>query len=102
MSWFLKTFQHLTKNFSFPNVPHILGIGNLDVCNNRKKNLKRKGVVFSFFDTNVSSHIPLVLSMKAESARSLLLKPSTDTKPAMTRAHHWQVRVFISSSLCNQ
>lgn len=38
MSWFLKTFQHLTKNFSFPNVPHILGIGNLDVCNNRKKN----------------------------------------------------------------
>lgn len=37
MLWFLKTFQHLTKSYGFPNVPHILGIGKLDVCNNRKK-----------------------------------------------------------------
>lgn len=37
MLWFLKTFQHLTKSYSFPNVPHILGIGKLDVCNNRGK-----------------------------------------------------------------
>lgn len=42
MLWFLKTFQHLTKSYSFPNVPHILGIGKLDVCNNREK---KKGVV---------------------------------------------------------
>lgn len=41
MLWFLKTFQHLTKSYGFPNVPHILGIGKLVVCNNRKK----KGVV---------------------------------------------------------
>lgn len=41
MLWFLETFQHLTKSYGFPNVPHILGIGKLDVCNNRIK----KGVV---------------------------------------------------------
>lgn len=43
MLWFLKTFQHLTKSYSLPNVPYILGIGKLDVCNNRGK--KHKGVV---------------------------------------------------------
>lgn len=37
MLWFLKAFLHLTKSFGFPNVSHILGIGKLDVCNNRIK-----------------------------------------------------------------
>lgn len=102
MLWFLKTFQHLTKSYGFPNVPHILGIGKLDVCNNRKKKIKKTCCppgCCPFFDTSVSSCIPLVLSMGAGSASSLLLKPSTDTKPALrvTRAHHWQVRVFINS-----
>lgn len=38
MLWFLKTFWHLTKSYGFSNVPHILGIGKLVVCNNRGKN----------------------------------------------------------------
>lgn len=100
MLWFLKTFQHLTKSYGFPNVPHILSIGKLDVCNNMektKKNMRCPPGCCPFFDTG----IPLVLSMGAGSASSLLLKPSTDTKPALrvTRAHHWQVRVFINSRL---
>lgn len=45
MLWFLKTFQHLTKSYGFPNVPHILGIGKLDVCNNRKKKSKKRVVL---------------------------------------------------------
>lgn len=96
--WFLKTFQHLTKSYSFPNVPYILGIGKLDVCNNRKKRCCPSGCC-PFFDSSVSSCIPLVLRMGAGSASSSLLKPSTNTKPALrvTRAHHWQVRVFITS-----
>lgn len=54
MLWFLKTFQHLTKSYSFPNVPHILGIGNLDVCNNRKKKRKR---VLSSCSLTQASHL---------------------------------------------
>lgn len=98
MLWFLKMFQHLTKSYGFPNVPHILGIGKLVVCNNRKKRCCPPGCC-PFFDTSNSSCITLVLSMGAGSASRLLLKPSTDTKPALrvTRAHHWQVRVFINS-----
>lgn len=67
MSWFLKMFQHLTKSYSFPNVPHVLDIGKLDVCNNRGKKEKEKkvsspGGCCPLFDSCVSSCIPLVLS----------------------------------------
>lgn len=43
MLWFLKHFSTLIKSYGFPNVPHILGIGKLVVCNNRIK--KKEGVV---------------------------------------------------------
>ena len=104
---FLRHFSTLIKSYGFPNVPHILGIGKLVVCNNRIKKKKKKNKkrrcrppgCCPFFDTSISSRITLVMSMGAGSASSLLLKPSTDTKPALrvTRAHHWQVRVFINS-----
>lgn len=88
--WFLKTFLHLSKSCGFPNVLHIFGIGKLVVCNNRKK----RGVVRTL--TLMHS---FGFGHGAGSASHLLLKPSNDTKPALrvTRAHHWQVRVFVDS-----
>lgn len=98
MLWILKTFQHLTKSYSFQNVPHILSIGKVDVCNNRNRSCCPSRCCL-FFDSSDSSCIPLVLSMGTGSASGLLLKPLINTKPALrvTRAHYWQVRVFINS-----
>lgn len=107
MLWFLRTFQHLTKSFSFPSIPHMLDMGK-QVCaiiwgKNKQKN---RGVVIQDVARSLTCYIALVLSSEAGSASSLLLKPSPP-RPALrvTRAHHRQARVFLNSlhdtSLCN-
>lgn len=64
MLWFLKTFQHLTLSYSFLNVPHILDIGKLGVCNNMKNNKKHYYPGCCPFFDSVSSYIALVLSLR--------------------------------------
>lgn len=83
---------------AFSQCPTYIGIGKLVVCNNRKK----QNVLSILWH----SCIPLVLSMGAGSASSLLLKPSTNAEPAqsdqiISLAGQSVCRITTYYSLCN-